>query len=1530
MTAVIVAHDGATWLPSVADALLDQTRAVQRVVAVDTGSRDRSGAVLASKFGQASVFGMDRSTGYGAAVARALHHRAANLPVPGGAGASSADRIEWLWLLHDDCEPAPDALEQLLRGATEANSAAVLGPKLRDWSNREVIVEAGVSLDTAARRLTGIEPREVDQGQHDGDRDALAVSSAGMLVRRDVWEQVGGFDPSMALFMEDVDFCWRVHAAGFRVRVITDAVCYHAQGAAKHRRPISVGRRARMLDRRNGLLTLLGNLPFRQMATSAIGNIAISLLRIAFFILAKRLSAALDEAAAATSVLCHPFRLISMRRRRSRGRRGAYSRVKADLPPGRSLRRVMEFAASTMMKSAQTDTTGAHHASVDPAEDDSMLVDNGLGRRLLSSPALLTFIALTVIAIVASRSLIGSGPLGGGSLVPAWGGASDLWRSYLQSFHPAGLGSTTAAPPYIAVLAVLASILAGKTWLAIDVVLIGCVPLAGMSAMLAVRRITPYAGIRVWASVTYALLPLATGVIAAGRFGSAITFVLLPLIALHAGRIVTLPGRRAGRAAWAAGLLIAIGAAFVPLLWLVALGSCAITAIVLRNTRRGLPRNLAIVVLTAPVLLFPWTLTLVSVPSELLLEAGLPQPGTPAGGLSGKMLLFLSPGGPGLPPYWITGGLLIAALAALFAGSRRKLIMVGWGGALTGLLLAIVVSHLVVTPPDGGRVFAWAEMPLTLAAIGLLLAACAGADAVARSFAGGKGKVVLHSVRGIWGGIVALIACSAPLLAAVTWLSTGVSGLVHPVTSQVVPELVAVADGQSRQVRTLVLHSAAGHISYLLLRGPTPSLADPGLAAPPSARTALAKAVATLISPDGGLAANQSRLLADFDIGYVLVQAPVNQQLSGLLDDVAGLRPYSTTHAYSIWQLVTPPARVTVLEPDGAVVPVSSGQAGVSGAAVPASGGTLMLAEPAGGWSASVNGHALAPVPSPAGSWAQAFRLPSGGGSLDVGHSGLPRDLTLLFEAIILVACIGLALPGIHVAEDAPAERIAPDPADSPASPAAPAERQRVGRVIPGQPVASRSAGAPGGRRGAVAGAAGAAGVVAARVTKGASKGRGKLNRARPADDRPASQATRDKADRGAVFEQDYDQLAEPAAGAGRAGDDRGSDQPDQPDRSGWYRSGPAGTGAGDRRLPAAWPHQGDRSDDRQPARAGGPQARAWPYQDSADPVMTDLGEYPQLSRADNLPAIRPAASGPPGPPGPPALRSSAGRSPSGALPPVQWSRPPDDREDRTERDWRRSQQAQDRPIQASSPWSRPEPDRGDGFTSEPGRSARYELPRRGNDDWSPPARYVPEQGEPARPPARWGGDDRDTPPRADRYEADRYGSDSYPRPYREEPAYPGSRDRDDSRNTFGDQPDDSWRGRQAGGTGRLGRHGRDDRSGRFGTTEQAPGWSGGGGDTLEPLPPLGGPARGGGDRSAAWRPEPRDLDPGWDAGGGEDGEWPTAAGGRGRGAHRALPAAGSGPDGNHPYGGSPDWDDDQGSHGRRSQPQPDYEGDSW
>src|ERR1700735_3110350 len=117
------------------------------------GDRARSGGVLAELLGRSVVFGRDRRAGYGAAVAQALRHRAANTNVPGPAGLPSGERTEWIWLLHDDSEPETDALEQLLRGAAEVRGAAVLGPKVMDWSDRRVLLETGVTIDTAGRRI---------------------------------------------------------------------------------------------------------------------------------------------------------------------------------------------------------------------------------------------------------------------------------------------------------------------------------------------------------------------------------------------------------------------------------------------------------------------------------------------------------------------------------------------------------------------------------------------------------------------------------------------------------------------------------------------------------------------------------------------------------------------------------------------------------------------------------------------------------------------------------------------------------------------------------------------------------------------------------------------------------------------------------------------------------------------------------------------------------------------------------------------------------------------------------------------------------------------------------------------------------------------------------------------------------------------------------------------------------------------------------------------------------------------------------
>ncbi len=343
----------------------EQTQPVHRAVGVDTSSGDRSGAILTELLGPAAVFGMEPDTGYGAAISRALQHPAARAPVP-AAGTDQETPVEWIWLLHDDCEPAPDALEQLLRAASRSKTTAVLGPKLRDLADRRVLREAGITVDRAGRRVTGIEPGEIDQGQHDGNRAAVAVSSAGMLVRRDVWDQLGGFDANLPLGRDDVDFCWRAHAAGYDVRVATDAVVYHRELSARQiRKAPAAGGRPRLLDRRGALYVFAVNVPFGPMLVMMGGCVAGTLVRAAYFLITKQQRKAWDQLGALAWLARHPLLVWRARRNRAATLRHGYAVLRDQLPKGRTLAKLAESAASLLSRGPAYEGSGLHSASTE-------------------------------------------------------------------------------------------------------------------------------------------------------------------------------------------------------------------------------------------------------------------------------------------------------------------------------------------------------------------------------------------------------------------------------------------------------------------------------------------------------------------------------------------------------------------------------------------------------------------------------------------------------------------------------------------------------------------------------------------------------------------------------------------------------------------------------------------------------------------------------------------------------------------------------------------------------------------------------------------------------------------------------------------------------------------------------------------------------------------------------------------------------------------------------------------------------------
>ncbi|WP_243723076.1 glycosyltransferase [Actinomadura sp. 7K507] len=1033
VTAVLVAHDGARWLPETLKALLTQARPVQRLVTVDTGSLDRGPGVLAEVVGEAAILTLPRTTGYGEAVAEALRQDAASAPVPDDDPGNA--RTEWIWLLHDDCAPAHDALAQLLRTADTDPNMAVLGPKVRDWDDRRVLREVGTTVDAAGRRETGLDRREFDQGQHDGVRDVLAVGSAGMLVRRDVWERLGGFDVEYGLFREDLDFCWRVHAAGHRVVTASDAVVYHAEASRRGRREIGMtGEHPARRDRRNAVLTLLANQPFPAMLRALARNVWASLVHALCLALTKRPVAAREEVRALGDVLRDPGRLRRARAARADGRTRAHRSIRRFQPRWVVLRRTVE---------AVSEYLAAHEREREREDPDgeSDSAEPGPIRRFLARPGVMVVLLLAAVAAAAERSLLtAAGRLGGGALVPAWGGASDLWAQYLSGWHPVGLGSDAGSPPYIGVLAVLSTVLFGKPWLAVSILLLGSVPLAGLTAYHASRllvaekprtgrrarangRRVPVSAVRAWFAAVYALLPAATGAIAGGRLGTAVVHVLLPLIAVHAARVYGLPRsgspgtgaaaldartrrKRAGRSAWTVALLLAVAMAFVPLTWLIGVVAAAMVwALFDRPGPRG-RRNLAIALGVPPLLLLPWTAGLLLNPSRFLTEAGLHRRFEPA---AAGDLLALNPGGPGTPAWWALAGLLAVAVCALPVRNGRNSVLAGWLLAIFALLVAILTSAATVTK-GADEAPVWPGVALIFAAAGVLLAATSAVQRATEALAGD------HPIYRSGGAVVVLAALTAPVLAAGFWVAGGADGPLAKVDPDTVPAFVHAPGG----ARTLVLNGEpTGRVSYTILRDARPRIGESEVVDGGQAHDRLDDIVAGLAA---GREDDAGPALTRMGVQYLLVPHPEADPITDVLDAAPELTRLSRTETFAVWQLHSPSARMMLLQ-DSKVTPLHAGRIDARMQIPPGTGTrTLLLAEPAdGGWQATLNGREV--KERTVDGWAQGYDIPSAGGEFQLTRSMAMRHTWLAVQGVAVPLVVALALPGAKDAQVFAGER---------------------------------------------------------------------------------------------------------------------------------------------------------------------------------------------------------------------------------------------------------------------------------------------------------------------------------------------------------------------------------------------------------------------------------------------------------------------------------------------------------------------------
>ncbi|MFD3731101.1 glycosyltransferase [Streptomyces sp. NPDC058632] len=1053
VTAVLVSHDGARWLPDALAGLLGQERPVQFAMGADTGSADDSARLVGEALGDDHVLHLARRTGFGQAVeechraapdltpddlpylkrpsgwdpvTRSWHDDAYDLPdLPHG------EPVQWLWLLHDDCAPEPDALARLL-GVVEneyelgRDDVAVVGPKLRGWYDRRQLLEVGVSIASSGRRWTGLDRREQDQGQHDQVRSVLSVSTAGMLIRRDVFDELGGFDRHLPLMRDDVDLCWRAHAAGHRVLVAPDAVVRHAEAASRERRAVDcVGRTAaspHKVDKAGAVHTLLVNTRTAALPWVLLRLVLGTVLRTFAYLVGKVPGQAVDEIRGLVGTLLRPERILAGRRRR-----GSPQIDKGELralfpPPGATVRVTVEQAAGSLVGSSDPEiTTGAgrHGGAVEsgPGGDDADFIEVeqfARLKRIARKPGPVLFLLLLLLSLAACRTLLGGGgALAGGALLPAPAGSGELWARYTDAWHTVGAGGTGSAPPYLALVASLATLTLGSTGLAVTVLLIGSVPLAGLTAYFASRPLVESRLLRAWAAVAYAFLPAVAGALAGGRIGTAVLAVLLPLIAragTAASGLTNDPGVRGSwRATWAYALLLTLATAFTPIVWPIAL-FLGLGVLALRRSDLVAHGLRFLAQLGTPLLvLAPWSLSLL--PFGFFQEAGLEYGASAASALD---LLGASPGGPGAAGGPVLVGIVLAALAALLRSERLLAIRAAWTAALVGLVFAVLSNGST-----------WAGPATLVYGIALLAAATLGAD-------GARARVAEQSFgwRQPVAVLIALACAVGPLLAAAGWVLRGADGPLERRDPVQVPAFVAEESGTRDQARTLVLDSdSAARVDYVLVRGSGARMGDAEIAAASGANTGLDKVVANLVAGSG---ADQADQLGAFAVRYVLVHPGAPREVTRVLDATPGLTRLSQQAGGALWRVDQNVARATVVpakEGEGEPQTVAAGPVGIStGIPDGAEGRVLRLADAAAeGWTATLDGKPL--TRTTVDGWAQGFRLPATGGQLAVTYEDpFTHTAWLWAQGLLAVVLVVLALPGRRrdVDDDLPEEPAVP------------------------------------------------------------------------------------------------------------------------------------------------------------------------------------------------------------------------------------------------------------------------------------------------------------------------------------------------------------------------------------------------------------------------------------------------------------------------------------------------------------------------
>ena len=250
---VILNWNGRKYLEQFLPSVLSSTYPNYTVVVADNGSTDDSIAYLRSNISSVQIIELGKNYGFAKGYNEALKQLSA----------------DYFILLNSDVEVKNEWIEPVIQLMEADKSIGVCQPKILTYNDRGKFEYAGAAggwLDYlgypfARGRIFDI--CETDEGQYDSVEPVFWATGAAMFVRAKLYKDLNGLDEFFFAHQEEIDLCWRIQLAGYKIYSCPASVVYHVGGGTL---PKGNSKKT-YLNFRNNRIMLSKNLPFSKKIT---------------------------------------------------------------------------------------------------------------------------------------------------------------------------------------------------------------------------------------------------------------------------------------------------------------------------------------------------------------------------------------------------------------------------------------------------------------------------------------------------------------------------------------------------------------------------------------------------------------------------------------------------------------------------------------------------------------------------------------------------------------------------------------------------------------------------------------------------------------------------------------------------------------------------------------------------------------------------------------------------------------------------------------------------------------------------------------------------------------------------------------------------------------------------------------------------------------------------------------------------------------------------------------------------------------